>query len=613
MTISINKLVVTGPDKADATLLLNNQSHLVFGPTDTGKSYIVECFRYCLGSDQKPKDVGYSEGYTRAALQISLGNAHNYTLFRDLFDGVELVYEGFHTNPPQDDSILLNHPISDLVTQWGGGHGKRVLIKSGKLGNLTAGDLRRVSIFDEIETLDNAPFEGSDTNRKTRNKSSLAAILSGSDDSEMLLPPSNDERNIAKGHIEAINEQIVSLLSDVPEGITLLEAKDGVAKITAQMEAINKYVKVYASELAALKQSRRDIDNRSRGLFQHISSLREAENRFKLLDKKYISDQQRLNAIATASSVTSSFETRPCPLCHTDIDHQVRHQDEEVQILSLRHAAHAEIIKIDGLRDGLKVALNDVQIDISEVSGELKKAQNEALENDQKQSSLLASENIDTQNGLVALSERKTTLAIAISNLLKIDELTSRLNDMKEKSKRKKQAVDRNMSVSSTALCKRVKTLLDAWGVPGVESVYFDDTVSDIEINQRKRISYGKGKRGIFLTAYMISLMEHAIENGNPHIGITIIDSPLVTYKDPKHSKNAVIDDDLLDDNVKDRFYAWLANRSGEGQILILENEEPNAETLKKLNYTEFVGADNSDGRSGFFPVKPALRMNPSI
>lgn len=602
MTVSVNELVVTGPGKHPATLKLEGQSHLVFGPTDTGKSYIVECIRYCLGGGDKPKDVGYSEGYTLAALQVSLADGRQFTLFRDLTDGAELVYEGFHIQPPQNGTAALEQGISDLLPNWCGSAGMKILAKAGQLGNLTAGDLRRVSIFDEIETLDNVPFEGEDTNRKTRNKSALAVILRGADDSEMLLPPSTKDLNVAKGHVEAINEQITSLLSDVPQGITLLDVQEGLAKVAAEIEALNSYMKVHAAELAELKQSRLEIDKEHRRLFRRFSALKEAESRFRLLDKKYVSDQQRLQAMSTAASVTSSFTSRPCPLCLTDIQHQARHQQQDERAPMLRLAALAEAEKITGLREGLKGALSDVLDDIDEVAEALKNAEGEARDNDRKQNVLLAPHQLNTQNGLVALSERKTVLSLALSSLTKADVLKVRLAEMKEKSKRKKQVVERDLSGSATALCKRVKELLEDWGVPGVDSVYFDDGVSDIEINQRKRTSYGKGKRGIFLTAYMVALMERALGNEHPHLGITIIDSPVVTYKDPKHAKTSD-KDELLDESVKDRFYAWLASRIEPGQIIILENEEPSAETLPMLCHTEFVGAGNTIGRTGFFPT----------
>ncbi|HBF08400.1 MAG: hypothetical protein CMD81_08880 [Gammaproteobacteria bacterium] len=601
MTISIQELVVTGPDKLPAKLTFDGKSHLVFGPTDTGKSYIVECLRYCFGGGHKPKDVGYSDGYTRAAVQISLSNGEMYTLFRDLFNGEEAVYFGFHDIPPQSE-IVLEKPISELIQKWCGAEGVKILIKSGKIGNLTAGDLRRVSIFDEIETLDNISFEGKDTNLKTRNKSALAMILTGLDDSEMILPASTNDRNIAKGHVEAINEQITCLLAEIPKDLSLIEAQESLLKVTAEIEVINRYISSHSLELAELKNARLGIVKEGKQLSQELAALKEAENRFLLLDKKYVSDQQRLQAISTAASIADSFETRPCPLCFTDIQHQLRHQDQDTERPILRLAAQAENTKISELRKGLKEALNDVLIDLDEISEALKQNEKEAQDNEQKQNALLEPKNPSTKLGLERLSDKKVELSMAIANLSRVDNLRVRLAEMLEKSRRKKQTVKRDMSKSSTALCKKVKALLDVWGGPGVDSVYFDDSLSDIEINQRKRISYGKGKRGIFLTAYMVALMERAIVEGHPHLGFTIIDSPVVTYKDPKHGANNE-GEELLDESVKDRFYTWLANRTELGQILILENEEPNLEALNALNYTEFVGSEGVSGRVGFFPV----------
>src|ERR1017187_10861718 len=102
MSVRLHRLVVTGPGKEPAHLDFAGQSHLVHGPTDTGKSYVVACLRYCFGSDERPKDIGYSEGYTRAALQLTALTDEKYTLFRDFTEGGQAVYNGFHELPPQD-------------------------------------------------------------------------------------------------------------------------------------------------------------------------------------------------------------------------------------------------------------------------------------------------------------------------------------------------------------------------------------------------------------------------------------------------------------------------------------------------------------------------------
>ena len=602
MTIVLHTLAVTGPSKKPALLEFEGASHLIFGPTDTGKSYIVECLRYCLGSGQRPKDVGYSEGYTRIALQVTTTDQKHYTLFRDLTNGSEAVYPDFHAYPPQDGTAPLEVAISELLPAWSKGAGLKILVKSGKLGNLTAGDLRRVSIFDEIETLNNVPFEGRDNSLKYRNRSTLAVILRGADDSEMILPPSTDQRNVAKGHVEALDEQIASLLADVPEGLTKLDAETGLTKVTDEIEAINQYLNNHSTELTHLKQEQARIDSNNQALVRRIAALSEARSRFLLLDKKYLSDLQRLQAMGTAAAVMTSFASRPCPLCLTDIQHQARHGRQDEQVPILRQAALAESEKIAGLRDGLKAASADVEDDIQEQRELLEAGRAEAHENNQRRNALLSPQLPSLQNGLAALTERKSLLAVAVSNLTRVDSIRVRLDEMKARAKRTNQVIERNMSQSATALCTRVQELLTNWGVPGVDAVYFDESVSDIEINQRKRTSYGKGKRGIFLTAYMVALMERAIESGFPHPGIMVIDSPVVTYKDPKHAANSDAEE-LLDESVKDRFYAWLAERKKDGQVIILENEEPNNETKKTLRFTEFVGLEATDGRAGFFPT----------
>jgi hypothetical protein len=206
MSIFLHKLVVTGPDKETANLTFDGLAHLVYGPTDTGKSYIVQCLRYVLGSDELPHDIGYSRGYTRVALQLEITDGTKYTFFRDLQSSEDSVYFGFHELPPQN-SISLKTGVEANLINWSGAAGRKILAKSGTLGNMTANDLRYISIFDEIETLDKVSLEGKDRLSKTRNKSSISLILSGVDDSNMTLVNSTAKINIAKGHVESIEER----------------------------------------------------------------------------------------------------------------------------------------------------------------------------------------------------------------------------------------------------------------------------------------------------------------------------------------------------------------------------------------------------------------------
>ncbi len=600
MSILLHKLVVTGPDKETATLTFGGLAHLVYGPTDTGKSYIVQCLRYVLGSEEQPHDIGYSRGYTRVALQLRTEDGTKYTFFKDLLNSEDFVYAGFYDLPPQH-IVPIKIGIEAALIHWSSAVGRKILAKSGSLGNMTANDLRYVSIFDEIETLDKVPLEGKDRLMKTRNKSSISLILSGVDDSSIVLVASADKINMAKGHVESIEEQISSLKSDIPFQLNKVEADSSLLRAEAEIIELSTYFQTNSDEIRVLKEQRATLDQHIRERIGTVSALREAKNRFYLLDRKYNNDLERLNTISTAAAVVGYFETRPCPLCQTDVQHQVRHTDDTEDRQALRRASQAEVLKIEGLRTGLSHAIDDIERDISYAEELLDLAQQEELANTVAQAELLSPKQFSNGFSLEALSERKAILKAAVRDFEKIDMLEIRLAGMRVKAKRKKQVVERNLAKTSTELCFRTKLLLDLWGVPEVESVSFDDSLMDILINQRKRVSFGKGNRGIFLAAYVVSLMELALTNGHPHLGLVIIDSPVVTYKDPKHGKAGP--DEVLQVIVKDKFYAWLADRDAVGQIIVLENEAPEGDLAGRLASTEFVGIGKAEGRKGFFPT----------
>lgn len=600
MRLSIHKLVLTGPTKPNAELTPHGASHLVFGPTDTGKSYIASCISYCLGSDEKPLGVGLSEGYTRAALQIKVADESGFTLFRDLIAGNEVAYVGFHDLPPPTLSPVAEE-FAPLLVRWSAAMNKRILVKSGSLGNVTAGDLRRLSVFDEIRTLDRVRLEGKDPLFKMRNRAAVALALTGIDDSGAELVTKTDDRNFAKGLVQALEEELTALRAAIPNGWTRADCVDGLSRIELEIEGIDAFMRTNADFLASLKAQHQELDYQLRKSKMELTRGRETRDRFKLLDKKYENDGYRLTSLISALDVAATFEVRPCPLCKSDITHHLSHEDgEDAELLG--HAANAELAKINSLREGLAAALRDVEGDIEQLHATVSTLDQEIAANFYQQASLIRpAEQGARRDHLGPLTERRAELTVALRSFDRIGSIEQRLSDLRAKTKRKRQSVSRDFSESAGDLCLRISKLLSEWGVPQVHTVHFDETHADLNINSRQRVSYGKGKRGIFLTAMVVALMERALELGNPHMGLIVIDSPVVTYKDPKHG--SLDPDEALDTSVKDRLYAWLAKRDGPGQIIVLENEEPTREVKAHLGHTEFVGSGRAEGRRGFFPT----------
>ncbi|MEQ0924986.1 hypothetical protein ABLT40_14645 [Acinetobacter schindleri] len=311
-----------------------------------------------------------------------------------------------------------------------------------------------------------------------------------------------------------------------------------------------------------------------------------------------------------SASIVANLPNRSCPICLTTLDHQKRHHISEVDFAKIRNGAAVEIQKINRLRDGLRYAIEDIDSEISELSLKLDSLNYNLESNKIQQKNLLEADGVSIKDNLNELTERKAELSIYLNNFKIIERLQIQLEKEIPKSKRMTQKIERNIAKSATDLSVRIKELLEKWKVPDVRTIDFDDKCIDIKVNQRARVSYGKGKRGIFLTAYMVALMELNIEKNLPHLGFVIIDSPVVTYKDPKHSKKELhendvnLDGELLPEGVKDSFYGWLATRKHIGQVIVLENEEPNEQQKNQLSYTEFFGPSAGDGeRVGFFPV----------
>ena len=601
MRIAIHGLVLTGPDKPNAELKPGGESHLVFGPTDTGKSYIEECIAYCLGGDEHPRNVGFSEGYTRAALQVLGPDGSEYTFFRDLLEERQVVYSGFHSLPPLSSQSPVAEEIGPYLIEWGKASGNRILVKAGTLGNVTANDLRFLSLFDEIRTLDKVPLKGKDKLLKMRFQSVIMLALIGVDDSGATLTVKTDQRNIAKGHVQAIEDELKALHADIPSTWSKEDCAEGLTKIEHELREVGTFLRTNAQELTELKTAHESLEDGLRDVQAELAEVLEAKDRFVLLDEKYQNDVHRLSSLITASEIVETFESQPCPLCRTDLNHKRNYAQLE-QGDMLREAARAEVSKINALRQGLAIALSDIDEDIVSSRCRETSFQRETAANLSEQARLLrpASPNMEADY-LGTLTARRTEMAMAARNFERIDTLNARLVGMKAKTKRQKQSISRDFSTSATELCRRISELLTAWGVPMVESVHFDEDDADIHINNRQRVSFGKGKRGIFLTALAVALMERALHQGNPHLGLIVIDSPVVTYKDPKHGSNNP--EEALDPTVKDKFYTWLADRQESGQIIVLENEEPDGQLQMRLAHTEFVGLGEAEGRRGFFPI----------
>ena len=83
----LRSLRVTGPGKADAVMTFEPGLNVVSGPSDTGKSYLVEAIDFMLGGQTPPRQIPESVGYDRAHLTIEARSGGRFELTRALAGG----------------------------------------------------------------------------------------------------------------------------------------------------------------------------------------------------------------------------------------------------------------------------------------------------------------------------------------------------------------------------------------------------------------------------------------------------------------------------------------------------------------------------------------------
>ena len=92
-------------------------------------------------------------------------------------------------------------------------------------------------------------------------------------------------------------------------------------------------------------------------------------------------------------------------------------------------------------------------------------------------------------------------------------------------------------------------------------------------------------------------------ERNLPHPGFIILDTPLLTYRDPLKTKAGPLSPDekeLRNTSLKDFFFEHLAEVSKLGQIIVVENVDLPS-NLGSMAHIETFTGDPANGRFGLF------------
>ncbi|MED1951479.1 ATP-binding protein [Brevibacillus centrosporus] len=616
----INRLILSN-DSELRDVSLYEGLNVISGPTDTGKTYIFQCIKYLLGSNDPPKKIPENANFYDAYLEIESFTAaeSTITLRRTLGKNKIYIYScSFDKISEAADFITVNTKGSaklvsnDLLDYMGFDSNieLRTHVRDEKFRKLAFRDFLHFSLIDEEKVI------------KEKSVLTTGQYVSAT-----------VELNAFFYFLTGKYTSYISYLSKQKSGKTPTKAKDEDEKSDLYLDELimetrreieslrpeNAPVEVaYKEEMLFVTSEIEEQSNLLKASFDKIEKFKskrlmnqELINRFVLLREQFQSDLQRLGFILEGGSILSNLETENCPTCGKRLDdfHNDEHHtndsipDINYEKLFLSYNSEKEKILLN-IKD-LNVTLKNIEDDNTNINSEMLLEEKRYLEIKQN----IENELKPTQESLQEKIHKEVDARLIRAKLEYLTNQLIQLNIQKERfftinvrhESLRDPALPNNTEVVNDNLADLTmlmnEYLLDM-NFPdlkeGVNNVTFDDKGYDFIINGKARSVYGKGYRSIIYSVFVISLMVYCQKNHLPHVGFVLIDSPLTTYQEA----GELTDAEKIPEELKERFIETFS-KVKESQIIILENKFSMNINNDSINFIEFT-KDKHNGRYGF-------------
>jgi DNA repair ATPase RecN len=159
----IEQLKFTGNDDKESLLDFAPGLSLIYGASNTGKSFAVKALDFMLGGQKELPKVKEREPYNRLWLDIAFSHDHKVSLERAIVGGGFKLHEAeqaARTLAPKHDANNPANISTFLLTQMGAAGRKVSVDAAGTHNNLTFRDIAGVVLTNEIAIQsDNSPVE----------------------------------------------------------------------------------------------------------------------------------------------------------------------------------------------------------------------------------------------------------------------------------------------------------------------------------------------------------------------------------------------------------------------------------------------------------------------
>ena len=589
MSFYIERIIVTGSGKTDSIIELSNGVNIIYGPSNTGKTYIVKCIDYMFGSEREPIDISTGYQYIKIIVRTQCGTI---TMSRKIGENkIEVsskdnnVLSGKYatkasrTNYDKTiNSVWLSLiGINDLHLVISNENYKKQILSWRTFSHMFM--LTETKIISEYSAI----LSGRDTSN-TAVIASLIFLLSGQDFAETETKDTKEIKEAKKNAVKAYinkelfrlserNQELLAQLKENPNIDIAVEIEKIMVEISTNEKRINSSIEENQKILAQLYEKN-----------ENLSECNVLLNRYDELTTQYDADLKRLNFIVDGeANLNASFSTH-CPFCDGEV--VVKKNQNYID------AAKSDYKKIKLQAKDLESAskeLRSEKLSLEQEIGTLmakKKSMEELIEKELKPQVFNLKEKLSAYKDAIEC-QKEIDILKKLSKQKTADMIE---NDTDEESEPKFNVKEHLDYSFINELSNGIKSFLENCNYDNLLSVIFDKADMDIVINGKKKSSNGKGYNAYFNSVVAIVLSRYMESKAKYSPDFLVLDSPILSLKENEIKKPSETMRNTLFENIVD-------NQKGI-QTIVIENEIPEI-NYKDANIIHFTKEKNN-GRYGF-------------
>lgn len=599
----IEKLIVSGGKHKNTELDFIPGVNFILGPSNTGKSLVLDCIDYAFGSkstrNSPLKIENNSEGYTQIQLNLRTDKSKRIHIIRNIGDSKVEVY----SEDPRVESGTYNitntsknkKNINDIFLPLMGIDETPQILKNldGKKINLTWRSILYLFLMKQTDVdRETSALLSPIKTAITSSKSILLYLLTGEDATNVLTIEPAELRNAKQEYLnQFVRKQIDRSEKELINIQKSLEPFQNI-NLDNEMKFIQHQILVTQQKIDNDLKREKEILSKINSLNIKSMESKTLKESFLTLYEQYQSDIQRIKFIITGVDLLSEHhpKLKTCPICNQEI-----HEELDIDYIL---ACSTELEKLEENSSELLKVIRDLEQKQQKIVKKIQSYEAEKVAIQHSQNSVLAPtlNTLDYKlKELSAVSKLQAKSDIIRENI----EYYSTLQKIEYSKKDKNTESYTFKEKFDIPIFKRfeceLKNALANCHLRGAEKSNFNMDVFDLEIsNKVKSVSMGGGYNSVLNTIIALTMSNFLVENNCKAPGFFIVDSVLTQLSEAEHLKNS--------ETIKENFVKYLLNNSFNEQIIIVEQKKrmPFIPTDKGIDVkvTEFTG-EKFNGRYG--------------